>query len=130
MPYDIIFTKADAYTRYEQVDKLTNEFNVHYRSCIGSLIYLMSTRVDLNFAVNKFAKFSSNPGKVNFEGLVHLLSYIRDNKTLGLKYYSDMNDSPISDLSRKSGIKTGNQLMALSDYICQDCPDTGIRTVS
>ena len=43
--------------------------------------YSLSTRVDLSFAVHKLAKFSVNPGKVNFEGLVHLLRYIRDNKT-------------------------------------------------
>ena len=46
------------------------------------------TRVDLRFAVNKLAKFSANPGKVHFEGLVHLLRYIRDNKNLVLKYHS------------------------------------------
>ena len=34
-PYDIIFTKADTYTIDEQVQKLTREFNIHYRSCIG-----------------------------------------------------------------------------------------------
>ena len=33
-PYDMIFTKADASTRDEQVEKLTSEFNIHYRACI------------------------------------------------------------------------------------------------
>ena len=40
--------------------------NVHYRSYIGSLIYLFSTRVDLSFAVHKLEKFSANPSKVHF----------------------------------------------------------------
>ena len=35
----------------------------HYRACIGYLIYLLSTRVDLSFAVHKLAKLSANPGK-------------------------------------------------------------------
>ena len=39
------------------------------------------------------------------------MRYIRDNKTLGLKYYTDMNDAPISDLLRQASIKTDNQLM-------------------
>ena len=56
--------------------------------------------MDLSFAVHKLAKFSANPGKVHFEGLVHLLRYIRDNKTLGLKYYADLNDTPVTDLLR------------------------------
>ena len=56
--------------------------------------------MDLSFAVHKLAKFSENTGKVHFEGLIHLLRYIRDNKTLGLKYYADLNDAPVTDLLR------------------------------
>ena len=99
-PSYIIFNKDDAYTSYEQVEKLTREFNIHYRACIRSLIYLLSTSVNLSFAVHKLEKFSLNPGKVHFEGLIHLLGYIRDNKTLGLKYYTDMKDTSLSDLLR------------------------------
>ena len=49
LPSDIIFTKADASTNDELVEKLTREFNIHYRTCIGSLIYLLSTEVDMIF---------------------------------------------------------------------------------
>ena len=62
--------------------------------------------MDLSFAAHKLAKFSENPGKVHFQGFVHLLRYIRYNNTLGLKYYADMNDAPVSDLLRQSSIKT------------------------
>ena len=85
LPADMVFTKEDVSTSDEQVDKLTREYNIRYRACISSLIYLLSTTVDLSFAVHKLAKFSANTGKVHFEGLVHLLRYIWDNKTLGLK---------------------------------------------
>ena len=34
LPYDMIFTKADASTSDEQVENLTREFNIHYRACI------------------------------------------------------------------------------------------------
>ena len=44
--------------------------------------------------------------------MVHPLRYIRDSKTLGLKYYADMNDAPVDDLLRQSSIKTENHLMA------------------
>ena len=56
--------------------------------------------MDLSFVVHKLAIFLSNPGKVHFEGLVHLLRYIRDNNTLGLKYYADLNDAPVTDFLR------------------------------
>ena len=127
-PSDMIFTKDDTSTSDEQVEKLTREFNIHYRACIGSLIYLLSTRVDLSFEVHKLAEFSLKPGKVHFEGLVHLSRYIKDNKTLVLKYYADMNDAPVSDLSIQASIKTDNQLIDFSDYSWQDCPYSGIRT--
>ena len=42
-PADMIFTKEDLSNIDEQVDKLTREYNIHYRSCIGSLLYLLST---------------------------------------------------------------------------------------
>ena len=69
---DMSFTKADASTSDEQVEKLTRDLNFDYRACISSLIYLLSKIVDLRFAVHKLAMFSSNPGKIHFEGLVHI----------------------------------------------------------
>ena len=68
LPADMIFTKEDVSTSDEQVENLTREYNFDYRACIGSLIYLFYTRVDLSFAVHKLAKFSANPVKVHFEG--------------------------------------------------------------
>ena len=58
-PSDMIFTKEYVSTSDEQVEKLTREFRIHYRDCIGSLIYLLSTRVDLSFAVHKLEKVFS-----------------------------------------------------------------------
>ena len=75
--------------------------------------------------MHKLEYFSANTGKVHIEGLVHLLRYIRDNKTLGLKYYADMNDAPVSDMLRQASIKTGNYLIYLYDSSWQYCPHTG-----
>ena len=58
LPSDMIFTKAYTSTSDEQVEKLTREFNIHYISCIGSLIQLLSTRVDLSFAGHKLENLS------------------------------------------------------------------------
>ena len=80
-----------------------------------SLIYLFSTIVYLGFSIHKLENFSSNPGEVHFEGLVHLLRYIRDNKNLGLKYSANIEDVPLSDLLRQDIIKTENQLTVLYD---------------
>ena len=79
----------------------------------------------MSFSVQKLAKFSANSGKVHFEVLINLLRYIRDNKTLGLKYYAYLNDTPVTDLLRQASIKTKNRLMAFSDYSWQEFPYTG-----
>ena len=63
-PADMIFTKEDVSTSDEQFDKLTS--NIHYRACIGSLIYLFYTIVYLSFSVHKLAKFFANTAKVHF----------------------------------------------------------------
>ena len=62
----MIFTKEGVSTSDEQVEKFTRVYDIHYRVCIGSLIYILYTRVDLSFAVHKLAKFSANPGKAHF----------------------------------------------------------------
>ena len=54
--------------------------------------------------------------------------YIKENKTLGLKYYADMNDAPVSDLLIQASIITKNNLMDFSDSSWKDCTDTGIST--
>ena len=41
LPYSIMFTKDDASNNYDQVYKLTREFNIRYRDCIGPLICLL-----------------------------------------------------------------------------------------
>ena len=84
----------------------------------------------MSFAVKNLAKFSSNYSQVYFEGLVHLLIYIRDNNNLRLNYYDEIKDAPLSDLLRKASINTDNQLMVFSDYSCKYFPYTGRSTVA
>ena len=86
--------------------------------------------MDLSFSVHKLAKCSANPGEVHIEGLIHLLRYIRYNKTLGLKYYTDINDAPVTDLLRQANIKTKNHLIDFYDSSWKYCPDTGKITGS
>ena len=89
-----------------------------------SLIYLFSKSVDLCFALHKLEKFSSSHGKVNFEGSVHLLIYIGDNRNLGIKYYAKMEDALLSELLRQPSIMLDNQLMVLYYSICNNITDT------
>ena len=47
---------------------------------------------------------------------------------MGLKYYADLNDAPVTDILRQANIKTKNHLMDFSDSSWQYCPDTGRST--
>ena len=47
---------------------------------------------------------------------------------MGLKYYADLNDAPVTDILRQANINTKNHFMAFSDSSCRDCPDTGRST--
>ena len=69
------------------------------------------------FCSTKARKFSSNPGNVNFEGLVQLLIYIRDNNNFDPEYFAKIEDATISDLLRYGIIKNENQLVVFSDPI-------------
>ena len=84
------------------------------------MIYLSYKRIDLSFSVHNLAKISSNPGKEHSELLVHLLSYIRDNNNLVLKYSADMKDAPSSDLLIQDIIKTDNKFMSFLYSCWQD----------
>ena len=54
---DMIFTKYDTSISDEQVEKLTREYKSYDSASTASLIYLLSTRVDLRFASHKLEKF-------------------------------------------------------------------------
>ena len=71
--HDTVFTKEDASISDKQVEVLSREYRIHYRTCVGSLTYPLYQRVDFRFALHKLDYFSSNTGKLHFEGLVHLL---------------------------------------------------------
>ena len=45
-----------------------------------------------------------------------------------MKYYTDLNDAPVTDLLKQANIKTKNHLMAFSDSSWQDFSDTGRST--
>ena len=107
---------------------MSREYKIHYRACVGSLFYLLSTRMDLCFAVKNLEKFSSNTGKLHLEGLVNLLRYIRDNKNWGLEYYAKIEYATLYDLLIQDVIKTENQLMVFYEPIWQECTDNGRST--
>ncbi|XP_050238254.2 secreted RxLR effector protein 161-like [Mercurialis annua] len=65
---------------------------VPYLSAIIALIYLANcTRPDISFSINLLARFSSAPTKRHWNGIKHILRYLRESTDLGLFYSNDSN---------------------------------------
>ncbi|GKG19666.1 hypothetical protein Tco_0376765, partial [Tanacetum coccineum] len=62
-----------------------------YRSMIGSLMYLTSSRPDIMFAVCACAKFQVNPTVSHLHAVKRIFRYLKGQPKLGLWY---PNDSP------------------------------------
>jgi hypothetical protein len=73
LPLEFSPTTQDSSATLEDAHQLSTEFNLDYASCIGSLIYLSVTCVDILHAVNKLAKFMQRLGRNHFIALIHVL---------------------------------------------------------
>jgi hypothetical protein len=104
------------------------EYNIGYASCIGSLIYLGMTRTDILYAVNKVAKFTKHPGRKHFDALIHVLRYLRDNIYLGICFYHDVTEAPITKMLMTENIQQTHTFYGFSDSSWNDDVDTGRST--
>ena len=60
---------------------------VPYLSAIGALMYLANTtRPDITFAVNLLARYSSAPTRRHWNGIKHILRYLKGTTDMGLFY--------------------------------------------
>jgi hypothetical protein len=125
LPSDFIPSVVDCSVDESLSQQLAVEYNIDYASCIGSLIYLGMTRVDIIFAVNKLAKFTHKPGKIHFEALIHLLRYLRDHSHVGIHFYSDISTAPITHTLTAGKIKSNHPFYGFSDSSWNDDVDHG-----
>ena len=76
----------DTFRLKEENEKLLGP-KVPYLSAIGALIYLVNcTRPDIAFSVNLLARYSSEPTLRHWNGVKHLLRYLRGTSDMGLFY--------------------------------------------
>ncbi|GJY94213.1 hypothetical protein Tco_0510574 [Tanacetum coccineum] len=72
-------------------DEDSEEVNVHvYRSMIGSLMYLTSSRLDILFVVCACAKYQVNPKVSHLHAVKRIFRYIKGQPKLGLRYPKDL----------------------------------------
>ncbi|GJT22267.1 putative ribonuclease H-like domain-containing protein [Tanacetum coccineum] len=71
-------------------DEKAEDVDVHlYRSMIGSLMYLTTSRLDIMFAVCACARFQVTPKTSHFNVVKRIFRYLKDQPKLGLWYPRD-----------------------------------------
>ncbi|GJT12009.1 putative ribonuclease H-like domain-containing protein [Tanacetum coccineum] len=71
-------------------DEDGKELDVHmYRSMIGSLMYLTSSRLDIMFAVCACARYQVNPKILHLHAVKRIFRYLKGQLKLGLSYPKD-----------------------------------------
>jgi hypothetical protein len=92
------------------------------------MIYRYMTRTDIIHAVNKLAKFSRRPGRNHFEALLYTLRYLRDNSYLGIKFYSNFDDTPLIKMLKAQQLEQNHPFFGFSDSSWNDNVDAGRST--
>jgi len=83
--------KKDIFRPREDNEELLGP-EVSYLSAIGALMYLVNnTRPDITFSVNLLASYSSSPTKRHWNGVKHVLRYLRGTIDIGLFYSNKSN---------------------------------------
>ena len=84
--------KKDPFRPQEKNEEILGS-EVPYHSAIGALMYLANTtRPDIAFAVNLLARYSSAPTRRHWNGIKHILRYLKGKTDMGLFY--SVNCSP------------------------------------
>ncbi|XP_042753320.1 secreted RxLR effector protein 161-like [Lactuca sativa] len=86
--------KKDQFRHCEKNEKLLGS-EVSYLSAIGALMYLANnTRPDISFAINLLARYSSCSTRRHWNGIKHILRYLRGTMDMGL-YYSNSSNAEL-----------------------------------
>ncbi|KAL4018248.1 hypothetical protein IC575_021838 [Cucumis melo] len=83
--------KKDIFRPQEDNEEILGP-EVQYLSAIGALMYLANnTRPDITFSVNLLARYNSSPTKRHWNGVKHVLRYLRGTIDISLFYSNKSN---------------------------------------
>ncbi|XP_070015867.1 secreted RxLR effector protein 161-like [Nicotiana sylvestris] len=69
---------------------------IPYLSAIGALMYLANTtRPDITFSVNVLARYSSAPTRRHWNGIKHILRYLKRTTDMSLFYGNNCSSDPV-----------------------------------
>ena len=128
-PIDYFYSKDNRPKNEEEKKVLHSTYpGLSMPSAVSSLLYAaLNTRSDILWITNKLAKSANNPGLKDYQALMHLFGYLRKYPDYAIKFYRNIEQSPVYEICNKHGIKM-TTLTAFSDSSWQDCLDTGRST--
>ena len=75
------------------VDLLGNNVDSSlYRSMIGSLLYLIASRLDISYSVGVCARYQANPKESYMTSSKRIIKYVETTTNFGVWYNKDTND--------------------------------------
>ncbi|GJU30493.1 uncharacterized mitochondrial protein-like protein [Tanacetum coccineum] len=127
--YDEVFApvaRIEAIRLFLALDEDGEEVDVHmYRSMIGSLMYLTSSRPDIMFAVCACARYQVNPKVSHLHAVKRIFRYLKGQPKLGLWYPKD---SPFDLVAYTDSDYAGASLDRKSTI--EGCQFLGYRLIS
>jgi len=63
-----------------------------YRSMIGSLLYLTTSRLDISYSVEVCVRYQANPKESHVIALKRIIKYVKTTADFGVWYSKDTND--------------------------------------
>ena len=63
-----------------------------YRSMIGSLLYLITSRPDISYSVGVCARYQANPKESHMTALKRIIKYVKTTAEFGVWYSKDTSD--------------------------------------
>ncbi|KAL0428381.1 UNVERIFIED_CONTAM: Secreted RxLR effector protein [Sesamum latifolium] len=93
---------------------------VPYLSAIGALMYLANnTRSDIAFSVNLLVRYSSTPTKRHWNGVKHILRYLRGTSDMGLYFeqHEDAKATNLVDYSDAGYLPNPHKVISQSRYV-------------
>ncbi|KAL0345336.1 UNVERIFIED_CONTAM: Secreted RxLR effector protein [Sesamum radiatum] len=93
---------------------------VPYLSAIGALMYLSNnTRPNMAFSVNLLARYSSIPTKRHWNGVKHILHYLRGTSDMGLyfEWHEDAKTSNLVGYSDAGYLSDPHKAISQSGYV-------------
>ena len=90
-----ITSPMDPNSKMSALDSSAPTDATQYRHLVGSLIWLLNTRLDLSFSVGLLSSFMQNPLESHWQQGLRILRYLRHSPAVGIWYPASDGSDPV-----------------------------------